>query len=253
MGTREISPQTIHSNLLPPSLPDSGKGAAVAVLDSGFCRKHPALRSVTIPEAKSFVGGDPNVDAVGHGTECSSVIVRNSWEGHVQGIAPNAQLFVGQIIRPEGTGTIEALCAGLEWAATLHVDVVAIPLGVLRNQAMLRRAVEKVLCSGARIVAAAGNPFNGQKGCLYPAAYPDVISVGATTFADAYRSWEIPPTFVGDTRSIPLCTTSGGWTTGNDTSHATMLVAGLFCLLGTSVAAEQDKREDTATRGGVDS
>ena len=212
-------------------LASHGAGASVAVLDSGFSRTHPALREVVIAEARSFTGHDPLFDPVGHGTECCSTLVSLPGHGGVGGVAPDVRLFVGQIFGPHGLGTLETLCMALEWVASLEVDVLAIPSGRMTDHLELRRALDLVFPTGTLIIAPVGNPYNGQKGPLYPAAYPNVMGVGSEAYLETYRTWDRPPDVIMAAHDVPVCTLDGGWRVAADTSQATMLVTGFACLL----------------------
>ncbi len=170
-----------------------GSGVSVAVLDSGFSRTHPALREVVIAEACSFTGHNPLFDPVGHGTECCSTLVALSGHNGPGGVAQDVRLFVGQVIGPHGLGTLDALCAGLEWAANLEIDVVAIPSGRMTDHPDLCQALNSALSSGALVIAPVGNPYNRQKGPLYPAAYPNVVGVGSQAYQETYSALAPPP------------------------------------------------------------
>ncbi|HEU5469184.1 MAG TPA: S8 family serine peptidase [Actinophytocola sp.] len=206
----------------------AGAGAALAVLDSGFNAAHPALRGVEVAGSRSFVGGDPLRDPVGHGTECCSIVVARPGHGGPAGVAPGVRLYVGQVIGAGGWGDPPALCAGLRWAAGLDIDVLAIPLGCLSSTPPLWHAIRTACARGVRVVAAVGNPYLGQRGPLYPAAYPGVTAVGAARFEDTYAAWRTPPDVI--VRTVPqVCTPGGGWRPGLDTSHATLHFAGTLC------------------------
>jgi subtilisin family serine protease len=240
VGTREVAVR--------PAVPGpggfvAGAGTALAVLDSGFSAGHPALRAVPVAGARSFVAGDPLADPLGHGTECCGTVVARPVPqrptgratgparvvGVPMGVAPGARLYVGQVLTAAGQGDLDALCAGLEWAAALDVDVIALPLGCRRGSPRLHRAIEAALARGALVVAAVGNPRRGQQSPLYPAAYPGVVAVGADRYRDTYPDWTTPPDVVVTATDPRVCTPDGGSRSAADTSHATARYAGLLC------------------------
>jgi hypothetical protein len=69
------------------------------------------------------------------------------------------------------------------------VRVVNISLGTRVDNPCIRRQIQEIIQAGVIVVAAMGN--HGEKGNepIYPAAYPGVIAVGATTEADTRASW----------------------------------------------------------------
>ena len=77
------------------------------------------------------------------------------------------------------------LAEGIKWAAAWHAKIINISLGGYFSDAELESAVASAIRKGSLVVAAAGNDKCDQP--LYPAAYPDVLSVGATDKAD--RLW----------------------------------------------------------------
>ena len=232
MGTRQIRKQPL-TFLGPPPWHCSGNGAGVtiAVLDSGFSHAHPALRKVRIADARSFTGYDPLTDPVGHGTECCGILVAHAVNGSPGGVAQGVRLCIGQILDPTGIGLVETLCEALVWAANLSVNIVAIPSGRMSDHPQLRQSIADLLAKGILIVAPVGNPYYGQSGPLYPAAYPEVISVGSQAHQEVYATWKQMPMVITAIHNFPLCTNTGGWRTAADTSQATMLVAGFACQL----------------------
>ncbi len=211
-------------------LSGNGRGITIAILDSGFSRSHPALSGVAVEEARSFVGENPLVDKVGHGTECTSILVAQPGYGGLEGVAPAVTLLVGQIINAQGKGPVEALCLALEWVINLKVDVLAIPSGRVGDHPRLRQLVETEIAAGTVIVAPVGNLYCGQKNSLYPAAYPGVVSAGCEADLESYRDWVHPPDALMSVDGVPVCASNRGWGVGTDTSHATMLAAGFACL-----------------------
>lgn len=206
---------------------------AVAILDSGCSRSHPALREAVLAGFRSFVDEDPLEDRVGHGTECCGTLLARPHHGGPGGVAQDARVFVGQIIRLDGFGTAEALLSALEWAASLGVDIVAIPSGRLEGHVEVDRAIEMLAVAGVLIIAPVGNPFRTQRGPLYPASHPHVAAVGIERCLDDYRTWRRPPDVVMARHDIPVCQINGGWRAAGDASQATMLTCGFACAVTT--------------------
>ncbi|MBT2206718.1 S8 family serine peptidase [Actinomadura sp. NEAU-AAG7] len=107
----------------------TGKGAKVAVLDSGVDAGHPDLQG-RIAESKNFSEAADTVDRVGHGTHVASTIAGTGAASHGErrGVAPDASLLVGKVLDDDGFGTDSGVIAGMEWAAP-RAGVVNMSLG----------------------------------------------------------------------------------------------------------------------------
>jgi subtilisin family serine protease len=158
-----------------------GRGALIAVIDSGIDQTHPDLAGSI---ADVFRGSE--ADGVGdpHGTEISGIICAH---GIVRGVAPDARLLDVQVFRPQrsdrpSVATTFDLVRGIDWALAKHARVLNMSFSGPRDP-LLERSVGVAAAGGAIIVAAAGN--GGAKAPFaYPAAYPEVIAVTATDVAD---------------------------------------------------------------------
>ncbi len=158
----------------------------VAVIDSGIDNTHADLR-------KAYAGGynvlEPEkapMDGVGHGTHVSGTIAATNNNLGVVGIAPNVKLWGVKAIDDTGDGTMEDVVKGLEWVLAKKQNeggnwVVNLSLGGEEASNMEREAFARAIAEGVIVVAASGNESSPQtpKPISYPAAYPNVISVGA--------------------------------------------------------------------------
>lgn len=107
----------------------TGKGAKVAVLDTGVDAGHPDLRG-RIVETRNFSEAADALDRVGHGTHVASTVAGTGAASHGErrGVAPQADLLIGKVLDDEGSGTDSSVIAGMEWAAP-RADVVNMSLG----------------------------------------------------------------------------------------------------------------------------
>ena len=166
--------------------PRTGRGIAVAVLDTGIDLAHPdvAARAVT---TQSFVTGESVQDGHGHGTHCAGTACGPAVpsSGPRYGVAPDAQLFVGKVLSDAGSGTDAGILAGINWAVLHGCHVVSLSLGadVAQVHPPYTAAGRRALDRGCLLVAAAGNNADrpaGQPGFVGPpASSPDVLAVGA--------------------------------------------------------------------------
>jgi subtilase family protein/fervidolysin-like protein len=116
--------------------------------------------------------------ASSHGTEVASVIAANDNDIGTTGVAPDATVVSYRVDSTGGGIPVSFLNQALDHIAESDADVVNLSLGGAEWSAGEQAAIDAVLDAGKVVVAASGN--NGDHLPLYPAAYPGVISVGAT-------------------------------------------------------------------------
>ena len=117
---------------------------------------------------------DPN----GHGTHVAGIIgaAGNNGVG-VAGVAWRARLMIVRVLDQDTFGWESDIIQGLSYAVANGARVVNMSLGLDKPGALLADAIAQAQARGVLIVAAAGNSGGA---VLYPAAYPGVISVGAS-------------------------------------------------------------------------
>ena len=169
----------------------TGKGATVAVLDTGVAyenagryRRAPDLAGTRFVPGWDFVDGDahPNDDVVprgrGHGTHVTGVIAQTSDNGEgAAGVAPHAAIMPVRVLRPDGGGSSLDIARGLRHAADHGVRIVNLSFGGDTEADVVADAVAYARARGVTIVASSGN--EGASSLSFPAAYPEVIAVGA--------------------------------------------------------------------------
>lgn len=167
----------------------TGRGIRVAVLDTGFNMQHPdfARRGV---EGKSFIDGIATAqDDNGHGTHCLGILggPKVPTEGPRYGIACEAQLFVGKVMKANGRGNEGDILHGIGWALQNGCRVISLSLGkAVARGAMPDKEYEEIgaiaLNQNCLIIAAAGNDSN-RSGFIAPVDMPanskTVMAVGA--------------------------------------------------------------------------
>ena len=169
----------------------------IAVLDTGVDYTHPDL-AANYGGGKDFVNDDDDPqDDHGHGTHVTgtaAAAVNNltgapGEEEGIAGVAPNATFIAGKICDASGMCPDDAIVDGILWAAgcetdpeeacgPLRGDVISMSIGGPTPSQAVDDAVQFAWNAGATIVAAAGN--EGSTAESYPAAYPNVLSVGAS-------------------------------------------------------------------------
>ncbi|MBN2530002.1 MAG: peptidase S8 [Deltaproteobacteria bacterium] len=163
------------------------ENVVVAVLDTGI-RIPSGGDGVEILMAgyNAISPGDPPLDGDGHGTHVSGTIAQhtNNMMG-VAGMASGVQLLPVKVLDDDGNGFTSWIADGLKYATDQGADVVNMSLGYPLNIGdpgpALSEAIQYAHQHGVTLVAATGN--DGSKKLIsYPAAYDEVIAVGATRF-----------------------------------------------------------------------
>lgn len=185
----------------------------------------------------SFPGGD----GVSHGSFVAGLAagVTNNGVG-IAGIDRNALILPLQALNDNGDGFTSTVAEAIRYAADQGADVINLSLGSAYSDSYLRSQIAYAQSLGVVVVAAAGN--EGCQNCMsYPANFPEVIAVGATTSADelaSFSSWGTNLDLVAPGAS-GLCSvawsvnnqTAGYSCGGQGTSFASPLVAGTASLI----------------------
>jgi len=121
----------------------------VAIIDSGVNPAHPHVGGVaggTAIAADGSSAGD-YIDRLGHGTAVAAAIRER---------APDAELLAVKVFDQRLSASIEALVAGIGWAAAHDADLINLSLGTANpdHTAALRSAVVRAAAAGALVVAA---------------------------------------------------------------------------------------------------
>lgn len=156
-----------------------GAGVKVAVLDTGIALNHPDLREGVV-KAKDFTRSKSGPgDQQGHGTHCAGVIGARENATGVVGVAPECGFLIGKVLGDNGSGSLQAVAAGIDWAVAEKADVISMSLGSPQGHPTLEAAIKRAVAAGVFVVCAAGNEGPTLDTVGYPAMYPDVVSVGA--------------------------------------------------------------------------
>ncbi|WP_404446129.1 S8 family serine peptidase [Sutcliffiella horikoshii] len=204
-GILEVSPVTNYTPNLDESVPFigggekmhrlydkegdrlTGKGVKVGIIDTGIDYTHPDLRN-------NYAGGYDFVDEdedpmetkrsqgmpTLHGTHVAGIVGAN---GHLHGVAPEAELIAYRVLGPGGQGSSEHVIAAIEMAIHDKVDVLNLSLGNTINgpdwptSLALNKAVEH----GVVAVTSSGNSGPNLWTVGSPGTSSEAISVGAST------------------------------------------------------------------------
>lgn len=241
----------------------TGEGVTVAVIDSGLNLDHvdrPAKigrgRYFYYRESENgrytlngknydFVSSGVVQDDVGHGTMVCGLIAAQTNNGFgVSSMAPGVTILPIRCFTQTKNhlgGYTSNLIAGLDYAVANGADVINMSWGLDQESASLKTAVDKAYQAGCILIAAAGN--DGKSTPQYPAAWDNVISVGATDDSGRLTSYSQRVT------SVNVCAPGGSSASGSQkvtslgissptsyrvstgTSFSTPLVSGAAALL----------------------
>ncbi len=172
----------------------TGSNVVVAVLDTGVNANHPDLRGRVLP-GYDFVNNDIDAsDDVFHGTNVAGIIAAAGDNGEgVAGMCWQCQILPVRVIGARG-GSDESVVAGINWAVDHGARIINMSLGGPEDSDILREAVQKAVQRNVLVVAAAGNEAEDGNPVEYPAAYDEVLAVGATDESDVRASFsEVHP------------------------------------------------------------
>ncbi|QTA83776.1 Peptidase S8/S53 domain-containing protein [Desulfonema limicola] len=115
-----------------------GRGAKVAVLDTGVYGDHPALKSrlksfILIDPMGRRINAKPSFDAASHGTHvCGTIAGGRDYQEVSIGVAPEASLFAAGILL--GGSTVATTIEGLVWAIEKGAGVINMSYGSNRYE-----------------------------------------------------------------------------------------------------------------------
>jgi subtilisin family serine protease len=203
----------------------------IAILDTGVDASHPDL-SGGVLAGRDFVNGDLDAsDDNGHGTMAAGIAAaRTDNATGIAGTCWRCRILPVKVLDAEGTGSHSQIANGIVWAADQGAHVISMSLGSPSASTVLANAVAYAESKGAVVVAAAGNAGSTTK--AYPAAYPSVIGVAASTSSDGRYAWSNHGSWVSV--AAPGCnpaTAPGGrYVEMCGTSASAPMVAGVVAL-----------------------
>lgn len=120
-------------------------------------------------------------DRGGHGTAVASVLAAQGDNGtDMAGVDWSAEIVPYRVFDAAGCTDDVHVAAAIVRAADDGAAVVNLSLGTPHDTPVLRDAVRHAWNAGTVLVAAVGNGGQTGNAPLYPAAYPEVVGVGAT-------------------------------------------------------------------------
>lgn len=163
----------------------SGAGVRIAVIDSGVDMTNEDLRCADIEEGYDYLTDSAETmrDTVGHGTQVVQMIAADRNDKGGTGIARGATVVPLRCFSEKNGNLADIVRAVWDAVDVYDCDVINMSWGFKGNSQTLYDAVRHAYECGCILVAAAGNVQSSdpQGTVMYPAAYDEVIGVGAVT------------------------------------------------------------------------
>lgn len=158
-----------------------GDEVTIAVIDTGVDPAHVDLQSNMTTGYNVYTDSNHAADDVGHGTHVAGIIAAhmNNYEG-IAGVAPNSKIMPVKVLDSSGAGSTYAVAEGIIWAVDHGAKVINLSLGNYAQAEFLHDAIRYAYDNDVVLIAATGNDNTETPG--YPAAYEEVLAVGATDY-----------------------------------------------------------------------
>ena len=208
-----------------------GEHIRVAVLDTGVSN----IPDLEIYGGVSFVSSESGYyDDNGHGTSVAAIIAAKQNQLGTIGVAPKVELYSLKIMDSNGHGSYSQVIEAINWCIENEINIVNMSFGGKEYSKLLHETIQNAVSKGIIFIAAAGNVGYGEETELYPALYPEVISVGAVTkdysraeFSSTGREIDVVSPGVG----ILTSDVNGNFNRFSGTSAAASFVTGALSVL----------------------
>ncbi len=213
-------------------------GVMVAIIDSGIDIYHDEFTGrisvLSYNTVTDLAGLEAVADDSGHGTMVAGIIgaIKDNSKG-IAGIAQNVKLMVIKANNPgEGTFQDSSIIEGIYYATDNGADIINLSLGGTYANPLTRTAIAYAVDHGVAVVGAAGN--DGTDELIYPASFPDVISVSAVSSDRSisdYSNYGIEIDIAAPGTDIVTTAMDNGYASVSGTSFAAPQVSGILALL----------------------
>ncbi|MFC3883565.1 S8 family peptidase [Bacillus songklensis] len=159
-------------------LTQGAKNVKIAVVDTGVDLEHPDLARRLLKGYNVLANNDRPDDDNGHGTHVAGIIASETNNGQgVAGITWYNPIMPVKAMNEKGYGSSFDIAKGIRWAVDNGADVINLSLGNYQPSSILKEAIDYAYSKNVIVVAASGNDNSNQPS--FPAAFPQVLSVGA--------------------------------------------------------------------------
>ena len=209
----------------------TGRGARVAIVDSGVDPNHPAVGTLSgsvafepdesAPWGHRAVPTEPR-DLAGHGTACAGI---------VRALAPEAEIWSVRVLGETMRGRAAVLAAAMDWVVEQGFDVANLSLSTPNPDWFgdLHRLVDHAFFRGTVLVSALNNVFKP----TYPSEFAAVCSVATAGPPGTPLAYNVTPPaeFGAPGVDVPVAWLDGATATVSGNSFAAAHVSGLAALV----------------------
>lgn len=211
-----------------------GSGVVVAVVDTGCDLDHPDLKD-NLVDGYDFINDSRSpVDENGHGTHVAGTIAASNNKKGIVGVAPKCKIMPIKSLDANGEGNVKNICEGILYAADNGADIITMSLGTPSHAKIFQDTLKYAKDKGCVVFCAAGN--SGQKNTImYPARYPETISVGS--ISNDYKISKFSCSkgseldFLAPGENVISCVPNDSYANMTGTSMANPFAAGCAALL----------------------
>ncbi len=217
-----------------------GSGVRVGIIDSGVDLNNIDLQEANIVQGYNRyeeIDGVAMTDDNYHGSRVAQIIAADENDIGGTGLSRGVEIVPIRCFQNGGGGTISVLSEMLYKAVDeFGCDVVNMSWGLTTDSAILYDAVKHAYDEGVLLVASSGNVNSSfpQGSILYPAAYPEVISVTSVRSNLGYYSNAMHNAYVdvcAPGYAIMLIDAEGGIRSSTGTSFACPCVVSVMAIM----------------------
>lgn len=212
-----------------------GTGVRIGIIDSGINSGHEDLQGAQILTGYNYLSESTDTgDENGHGTFVAGVIAAQTDNGvGIAGIADGVEIVPLKAFAPGVETLVSHVVSAITDAYDVYdCDILNMSWGVMGDDPAIKDAIDYAADAGVILIAAVGN--DGTSALYYPAAYENVIGVGAVgsnksiaSFSQYNNSVEI----VAPGKGYLGLSGSDAYKTGNGTSYACPAVSAMAALM----------------------
>ena len=159
---------------------EASDNVKVAIIDSGVV----ATSDIDIKERVNFIDdyAEPLYEDIsGHGTSVASIIGAKDNGYGITGINPNAELYSLRVLDNHKKAPLSRIINAINWCIDNDIDIINMSFGTTARSEILETAIKDADRAGILMIGAAGNNGETSNAVEYPAAFDEVVAVGAMT------------------------------------------------------------------------
>lgn len=169
--------------VVPEEKDESKEKIKIAIIDSGIDFNE----NINVVERKNFLDDDVlplYEDNTGHGTAIAGIIASDGCNNTLKGINPNVEIYSARVLDDNNKAPVSRIAEAIYWAIDEDVNIINMSFGTKKYSEVLHKAVKAAEEKGILMFAASGNEGNVEDSNVeYPAAFKDVVAVGAASKA----------------------------------------------------------------------